>query len=408
MQLPGGRGPRSRKSPVAAVALVAALTAAGEPRLARVASAQTPQAVTPSGHADGQLRSELSLGGYTTTLSYSPALAADDPAHRALLSPGTTAARIRVAAIETNGSLQIGSIAIGSQAAQGKSPSRHDLWLKTGPNGWQLEATEPGGAGPGSETSLARQTGPATPHFSAALVPELGNAARLMLWWGGYRATADITVTATPRSTRVTENRGANVTVNRSHTEDTSALSRARLLAQRNETMMSLPTGHQFSVSFQRSFAAGERSATGATPRTRGLATDGPDFSRLATTRPGDVVLLTEAAVPRLRIERPLRFGAAEIGVGNQVPGFPGSYGVWLKRAATGWRIVFNHEPDAWGSQHDPKFDAAEVDVQHSSQHTPSRPFAVALAPTGADRGRLIVIWGPHEWSADFVVSGER
>jgi hypothetical protein len=170
--------------------------------------------------------------------------------------------------------------------------------------------------------------------------------------------------------------------------------------------MMSLPSGHQLGVSFQRSFAAGERSATGAPPRTRGLAVDGPDFARVATTRPGEIVMLTEAAVPRLRIERPLRFGAAEVGVGNQVPGFPGSYGVWLKRTTTGWRIAFNHEPDAWGSQHDPKFDAAEVDVQHSSQHTSSRPFAVALAPTGHDRGRLIVIWGPHEWTADFVVAG--
>jgi hypothetical protein len=241
------------------------------------------------------------------------------------------------------------------------------------------------------------------PHFAAALIPESGNTAQLVLRWGAFRANADLSVTATPRSTRVTENRGANVTVNRSHTEDTSVLSRARLLAQRNETAMGLPSGHLLSVSFQRSFAVGERSPTGALPRTRGLAADGPDFGRLATTRIGDVVLLTEAAVPRLRIERPLRFGATEIAVGNQVAGFPGSYGLWLKRAANGWRFVFNHEPDAWGSQHDPKFDAAEIDVRHSDQQAPARPFAVALEPAGPDRGRLLVIWGPHEWSADFI-----
>ena len=23
--------------------------------------------------------------------------------------------------------------------------------------------------------------------------------------------------------------------------------------------------------------------------------------------------------------------------------------------------------------------------------------------PGGADRGRLVIIWGPHEWTADFV-----
>jgi hypothetical protein len=116
--------------------------------------------------------------------------------------------------------------------------------------------------------------------------------------------------------------------------------------------------------------------------------------------------MLTEAAVPRLRIERPLRFGRTDIAVGNQVPGFPGSYGLWLKRTANGWRLVFNHEPDAWGSQHDAKFDAAEIDVQHSDSHVASRPFAVSLVPTAADRGRLTIIWGPHEWAADFVVLG--
>jgi hypothetical protein len=393
---------------VAAAAILAALTAASGAWPTPVVRGQTPSAPPPATattrQADGLVRSELSLGGYTTTLFYSPTLAADDPAHRAVLSVGAANARVRVAALETNSPLQIGSMTLGPQ---GRGTVRHDLWLKASSGGWTLEATESGGA-PIGETAIARQAAPAMPHFSAALVPELGNTARLMLRWGTHQGTADVTVTAPPRSTRVTENRGANVTVNRSHTEDTSVLSRARLLAQRNETMMSLPSGHQLSVSFQRSFAVGERSATGGAPRTRGLASDGPDFARLATARPGDVVLLTEASVPRLRIERPMRFGATELAVGNQVPGFPGSYGVWLKRAANGWRLVFNHEPDAWGSQHEPKFDAAEVDVQHSSQHTPSRPFAVALAPTGADRGRLIVIWGPHEWSADFVVPGER
>jgi hypothetical protein len=383
---------------LAAAALAAALTTALS------ASGQAPQTPTPSQQADGLLRSELSLSGYTTTLSYSPALAADDPAHRALLSSAAQA-RVRVGALETTAPLQIGSIAVGRQPTPARSPSRYDLWLKNGPNGWLLEARESGASGPGSETPLERQAGPATRHFTAALIPELGNSARLVLRWGAHHGTAPVTVTATPRSTRVAENRGANVTVNRSHTEDTSALSRARLLAQRNEAVMGLPSGHQLSVSFQRSFAAGERSATGAAPRTRGLAVDGPDFARLTATRPGDVVLLTEAAVPRVRLERAVRFGNTEIGIGNQVPGFPGSYGLWLKRTASGWRIVFNHEPDAWGSQHDPKFDAAEVDAEHSSGHAAARPFAVALAPSGADRGRLIVIWGPHEWAADFVVA---
>jgi hypothetical protein len=381
---------------VAAATIVAAFTSAVETRQSTAPARQK---------SDGLLRSELSLGGYTAAVSYSPGLAAADPAHRGLLSGvRAAAARVKVATLETNGALRIGSIALGGQE---RTTTRHDLWLKAADGSWALEAT-PAGTSEAAigETILTRQSAPESPAFSAALVPELGNSARLLIRWAGFAATADVVLTAPPRATRVTENRGANVTVNRSHTEDTSALSRVRLLAQRNETMIRLPSGDELSASFQRSFAANERTAGGGTPRTRGLSADGPDFARLQSVRPGDVVMLTEAAVPRLRIERPLRFGRTEIAVGNQVPGFPGSYGLWLKRSANTWRLVFNHEPDAWGSQHDDKFDAAEIDLQHSDNHAASRPFAVALVPTAADRGCLTIIWGPHEWTADFVVLG--
>jgi len=190
--------------------------------------------------------------------------------------------------------------------------------------------------------------------------------------------------------------------VNRTHDEDTSVLSRARLLAQRNETGLVLASGRRLSVSFQRSFAKGERGAEGGGGRTRGLPVDGPDFQALSSARDGAVMMLTQSAVPRVAIESPLRFGSRTLPVGNLVPQFPGSYGLWLKRAGSGWRFVFNNEPDAWGSQHDPKFDAAEIEVTHSEGGDASRPFAVALVPTAVDRGRLVVIWGPHEWSADF------
>jgi hypothetical protein len=385
-----------------AVAMVLSLAAAGATTAQSSAGGQTP--------ADGLLRSELSLGGYTTTISFPPALSVDDPAHRAVFSsPTSSTARVRAGAIETNVALQIGSITL---ARPERGNSRHDLWLKAAGGGWSLEIALPESAGdrpaPVGETALVREAGASSPNLTMALVPELGSSGRLVVRWGEFAAASDVVVTAPPRSQRVTENSRPNTTVNRSHTEDTSALSRARLLAQRNETAMVLASGERLSVSFQRSFAQGERAAGGGTPRTRGLPSDGPDFARLASTPDGAVVMLTEASVPRLRIERPLQFGTTTIAVGNQGPRSPGSYGLWLKRAGTGWKLVFNHEPDAWGSQHDPKFDAAEIALQHSEGHAPSRPFAIALEPTGTERGRLLIIWGPHEWSADFNVVPTR
>ena len=375
------------------------------PLIAASGSASQPS-TTAQGAADGLLRSELSLGGYTTTLSFPPSLSADDPAHHAFWSSSPGGSRVRVGAIEANAALRIGSIEL---ARPERGNSRHDLWMKGADNGWTLEVTQPASTGQSlGEIALARTTAARSRDLTIALVPEGGSSARLLLRWGTFAAAADLAIVAPPRSQRVTENARPNTTVNRSHAEDTSALSRARLLAQRNETALVLASGERLSVSFQRSFAAGERAAGGGTPRTRGLPVDGPDFARLTATPDGAVVMLTEAAVPRLRIERPLQFGATRVAIGNQVPNGPGSYALWLKRAGSGWRLLFNHEPDAWGSQHDPKFDAAEIPLQHSEGHPSSRPFAIGLEPLGAERGRLTIIWGPHEWSADFSVVPAR
>ena len=367
-----------RRLPVAA-ALVAPLIASGVTSMGAQSS-------------DGLLRSELSLGGYTATLSFPSALRADDAAHRSLISSASPSdARVRVGTIEANAAVRIGSVTL--ERAEGVN-SRHELWLKAAGGGWSLEIAPPESAGtrpvPVGETGLVREAAASSPTLTMALVPESGSSARLLLRWGAFLAATDVVITAPPRSQRVTENSRPNTTVNRSHTEDTSALSRARLLAQRNESAIVLASGERLSISFQRSFSAGERAAGGGTPRTRGLPADGPDFARLASTADGTVVMLTEASVPRLRIERPLRFrGATQLAVSNQVPNSPGSYGLWLKRAGGGWRLVFNHEPDAWGSQHDPKFDASEVTLEHSDGHAPARPFAVGLEPLGAERGRL-------------------
>jgi hypothetical protein len=324
---------------------------------------------------------------------------------------GSATARVRVAQLETNGSLRIGTLAVGKNDPAG---FRYDLWLEGTREGWQLQVTDaPKSAAPESpsvvgQVALSRRAGAlVSPTFVAALIPATGDTGRLVLQWGEYEATTEVQFTDPPRRRLTTENARTNVPTSRTHDEDTSALSRVRLLAQRNETALVVPKGPRLSVTYARSVVRKERSAAGEVVTTSvGLGVDGPDFARLTSTADGAVVQLTESAVPRLRIEAPLRFGKVMVRTGNQAPGFPGSYGIWLKRVGGGWRLVFNHEPDAWGSQHDPKFDAAEIELRHSDGHAASRPFAVGFVPTAADRGRLLIIWGPHEWAADFVVAG--
>ena len=114
---------------------------------------------------------------------------------------------------------------------------------------------------------------------------------------------------------------------------------------------------------------------------------------------------MIRAPVLRLKSDVSLRFGTADIPTGNLAPGFAGFYGIWLRKASDGWRFVFNHEADSWGTQYDSAFDVAEIAVDYTRTAGSFRPLGTTLVPTGPDRGRVVVHWGPHEWSADFVVS---
>jgi hypothetical protein len=360
------------------------------------------------------LRTEVSLAGGTIAVTYAPTLNASDPAHQGVVSAaGAAPARVRVAVFETNVPVQIGGSSFGRRST---APVQYDAWLEAAGGAWLLEfadAKDPK-AKP-IRVPIERQAASApSAQLVAALVPQSGRHARLVLRWGSAQASTDVAVAEAarpPAQQAAQAQRAAQPAqasqgrlVNRAHDADNSAAARNRLLGQRNETAIVLPGDRRLSVSYPQSFAKGELAANG-TVRSGGLSLDGPDFARLSSTADGAVVTLTQAAVPRLVIDTPLRFGATTIRTENQVPGFPGAYALWLKRAGSGWRLVFNNEPDVWGSQHNPKTDAAEITLQHSEDAAAAaRPFSVALMPEGATGGRLLIVWGVHQWSAQFVV----
>ena len=235
----------------------------------------------------------------------------------------------------------------------------------------------------------------ASPTLSAAVVPTADTAGLVSLRWGEYRWTARFTFADPPADPAAT----AAAQPARTNTDgtflglddDTSSIARTWTLAERNESAIVLPD------------AASSRVAV---LYWKDQSVDHPDFAALASVAAGQVVRLTEAAVLRLRTMLPLQFGGVEIVTGNLTPGFPGSYGLWLKRVGSGWRLVFNNEPDVWGTQHNPDFDAAEIDVAYSTAGESTRPLGVTLVPTGARSGQLVIHWGPHQWSADFTIAG--
>ncbi|MXZ72330.1 MAG: DUF2911 domain-containing protein [Acidobacteria bacterium] len=376
------------------------------------------------------VRTELTLNLRPVAVSFETGLRAADPAHRELLAATESASgtRVRVGTIEALPRLRIGTLD-GSQPGGSESPNPArttlELWLARTAGGWSLDLRGEPDSGPDeadgdeaeeSETGqnaaaagrdsavigqvpLTRDADGAQETLAAALVPTGEAAGQLVLRWSDHRWTADFHLAEPPESDEDDETpepeeeeeegpRVANERESLPFDADTSALYRLARLAERHASTIEIPGGKRLEVLFWQ-----EQSV------------DLADFAAVAALADGEVLRLTQAAVLRLRNEVPLSFGDAAVPTGNLAPGFAGSYGLWLKRHGNGWRLVFNHEADSWGTQHDPAFDAFEVDLAYSQGGLGSRPLGAALTPVAAGAGRLVIHWGPHEWVADYTVT---
>ena len=382
-------------------AITAGVCAVG---LAVAVSAQAP--AKPAAKPDGLIHTELSLLGRTASVLFAPDLRANDPAHRTLFAGAGQTGRVRIGELQTNSALKFGDVSVGKP---GLTSFKYDLFLEATGDAWQLAAT-PAAAAADSDTSgstgkiaLSRERAAiAAPTLLAALVPVARDTAQLILTWGDVKATAGLQFQELQLPPRGGGGRQV-APVNRTHNEE-NAGARLTMLSQLNEAAVVDASGARASVTFARTFPKGTSSQSAAgTTRSEGLAVEGRDFNRLMSTRDGGVVELTQAPALRLSIDKAVRAGKVTLRPGNQTPGFAGAYSIWLKRAGAGWRLVFNQEPDIWGSQRDPKSDLGEVDLTYTKGGEASRPLGAGFVPTSADRWRLVLVWGPHEWAADFA-----
>lgn len=404
--------------------------------------------------AAGFVRTELALDNRPLSFAFDSTLRATAP--RPLLASGEAApeSRIRLGELTVNPFLNIGSLDAAQRREAGEPPiaGQTAVWLTRADDGWALEleqapaeAAEQGeesgdaegdaedadasndgqDSGEAEDSSvteddadaedgivaripLAREA--AEPHemLSAVLVGTSDDTGQLVLRWHDHRWTADFDLLPLPTPAELAaaaaaarvaaeeeaeeeEDEGPRVPTDTEQLEfdsDTSAAARALTLIERNDSAIVLPDESRISVLVWQE-----------------QLVDHDDFAALATMGDGDVVRLTQGAVIRLRHEVPLQFGDTSIPIENLAPGFPGSYGLWLKRAGDGWRLVFNHEPDSWGTQHDPAHDAEEIELEHSEDGLATRSLGATLIPVTAQTGRLVIHWGAHEWAADFTIS---
>ena len=385
-----------------------------------VAGAQTPE---PSHEADGLVHASLVLEVQEIDVAFPPELRAGHHAYQWLLS-GTVGSRVRVGTLDAHRALRLGTLepdikaieaemaalvaarqaeAEAGEAAESDDepeesdeesdesdeemgPADPDLWLVRDAAGWQLEIHPADGAEVEIVPLSHRETAAEAPTFAASLHATGAETGRLWLRWGHHAWSADFRFEELPETPRraLVSGRGTA----RQAEDSNEAIARGNMLAERNETAMVLPNGASITMLYWKS-----------------IDIEDEDYPNVAAVRDGAVVEMIRSPVLRLKSDVSLRFGKADIPTGNLAPGFAGAYGIWLRKAGDGWRFVFNHEPDSWGTQYDSDFDAAEIAVDYMRTSGSFRPLGATLVPTGSDRGRLVVHWGPHEWSAGFVVS---
>ena len=428
---------RSWRPPLIAIGLVACLATL-------VVAVATAQAGQQGDDTDGPVRYELTLSARQISVAYEPALRADDPAFAALLawSPGAAQSAVHLGRLEGHRALSIGTLVPDPDEPRSPGPS-HDLWLTRTEDGWALDARPPIPDEPedadepdhpdapdepddqdapddpddqDAEDSEEADDQPAPPPprvpgrislthrprtrsadtLTLTLVPDGDDSGQLTLLWGMHSWTTDFEFVELPRRPRPERTSNVGPATSLTRDSDTSARYRSAMLGTRNETALVTPDGARIQVLFQKE-----------------LGTDGDDYSALESIADGGLVQLTRGAVIRLRTEVPLRFTDTLVPTDNLAPDFPGSYGLWLQKTGMAWRLVFNNEPDSWGTQHDQAFDAADIALTHiqggpsdrSDSDENGQPLAVYLAARDDGQIGLVIQWGEHVWAADFSVA---
>jgi hypothetical protein len=132
------------------------------------------------------------------------------------------------------------------------------------------------------------------------------------------------------------------------------------------------------------------------------LAVGSPDHESFLATGEGAVFEYPGSRCFKLFTDLDLQFGATKVAAENIAPNYPGVYGLWLKKTADGWRLVFNEEGDVWGTMHDPAKDVAEVPLEVAKLDAPKEELEISLAEEGENGGVLRIAWGDTAWSAKF------
>ncbi len=133
----------------------------------------------------------------------------------------------------------------------------------------------------------------------------------------------------------------------------------------------------------------------------------GVDWLSFVEHEQGLLEFETFAAI-KLRTEADIVVGELPVAAGNVSPGFAGLYSLWLHLGEDGqWTLIVNHEPDIWGTMHDPAKDLGETPLEHSTVEDAKRQMTIEIEPPDGDSpGALELSWGEHRWRTTVAAAG--
>lgn len=133
------------------------------------------------------------------------------------------------------------------------------------------------------------------------------------------------------------------------------------------------------------------------------LKVGNPDWKLFEALEDGQVQSFTLSGATKMLTDFDLHFGDKVIKTENIVEGYPGVYSLWLKKTSDGWNLVFNSQPDIWGTLRKPEYDVAEIPLVVSKAPKPAERYIVAIEKAG-DGAVIKMAWGEYQWSAPFKI----
>lgn len=135
-----------------------------------------------------------------------------------------------------------------------------------------------------------------------------------------------------------------------------------------------------------------------------GLEMDSVEWEQLENMKDGDVFNFTLHRAMKIYTEFDLAHGDTVIKKENFAPDYPGVYSIWLKKVGDGWSLVFNSQPDIWGSRHKAEFDEYEVPMTIAQlEGDPIEKYNVNLEQDG-DNALLTMNWGNQQWATTLAI----